>query len=39
MGMYYLPFLLHMHFGIKEIDDCSVLQYIKYDTYKWNIRT
>jgi len=24
-------------FGIKENDDSNVLQYIKYDTYKWNI--
>ena len=39
MGMCYLPFLLHMHFGIKESDDSmkQLLQYIKYDTYKWNI--
>ena len=39
MGMCYLAFLLHMHFGIKESDDSmkQLLQYIKYDTYKRNI--
>ena len=36
MGMFYLPF--HA-FGVKESVDClkQLLQYIKYDTYTWNI--
>jgi len=39
MGMCYLLFLLHMHLELKKSNDSlkQLLQYIKYDTYKWNI--